>query len=199
MGLFGTDIGPDINIGAPIEQGLRNVGGALGFNTGAFGGQPTPQIPEASADLQNAIAHQGQSTYGGADQWSNQYMKGAQKAGGLLNTDQNYNKSLGGDFASTSEANQDALARRSANVFNQNLGSLKQKADFAGVQREIQQTNQAASNQINLLNLKNNIDTRVQAASFAADQARAQVLGQFIGGIGSIGGAAIANASKKSS
>lgn len=152
-----------------------------------------PNVPNAPDDVQNAIAHQGQSTYDGADKWATQYMAGANNAGGLLNTDQSANKALGGDFAQTSDANNEALAKRSAHVFDQNMGALKQKADFAGVQRELQATNQTASNQINMANLKNNVDTRVQAANLAADQARAAVLGSIIGGVGSVAGVMAAN------
>lgn len=184
LGLIGTKLGG-------IPGGI--AGNFISNLTG--GDSPSPNIPEpdqSTKDFQNFQKYQSET---GAKGYSEKLMRGTDVAKGMLGPVSQVG--LGGDASRMASANSEALNRKANNVFLKNMSKLGNSADFRGILKEMDAVNKTNKAQIDLANLKNNIDTRVNEAQMKMDEARATVLSSIVGAGAQIGAAALRNSERQ--
>lgn len=179
MGLFGSNIGPDIKIdagtGGSILGGLGGgvpgflAGGFLGNALGGmFSGPPGLNIPEPSGDLKDRLRSVQSDLNTSPEEFQRRTLEGTQGAASALGFD----------------PTQTALSHRASRIFNNSLGDLNAKSLInSQVQSNINRGRGLDYGQ-QLVNFRRGLDSKVADLQMQAEGARNAMLGQIFGGIG---------------
>lgn len=177
MGLFGTNIGPDIKIGGGDNGLLGQVGEGIQRPFKEIGkylsGESDPfNAPPPSEELQGKLQGYQQKMLTNPYTLMNERMGGVNKAPGDLG------------FDPTSQA----LSGRAQRAFQKNAGSLPRQAELSSKIDVINRMGQAQDYNQKLLNFKRGIDERSAQLQMQAEATRNQVLGGLFGSIASAAG-----------
>jgi len=182
MGLFGTNVGPDIKIGGGDNGLLGQVGTAIQRPFSEIGkffsGPDVPQYQSIAPtkQLTDQLAEEEKRAQQSPEEYQKKLMAGVDQSG----------SDVGFDPMSQ------ALGSRAQRAFEKSGGDLSRQAQTQSTLNRLSQTQRAYDQKVALENYKRGIDYRYQAAQIQAEQTRSQVMNQLFGGLGQSVGVGLA-------